>query len=312
MARKPRIHYPGAFYHVMLRGNSGNPIFYGEKDYQEFEKLLAEGIERFCHRILAFCWMTNHIHLLIQVDQEPLSTIIQNLSFRYTRYFNKKNSQIGHLFQGRYRALLVDADNYLLSVARYIHLNPIEARLEKKLGTYPWSSHLAYIDRKKLDWLDVDYILSLFAKTKSTALKRYMSFMEDSQKGSTSVFGEVNNQDSRILGNDNFAEKAYKKSHKPFKLPRSMDEIIKAVCQNKEYSQKKLLIPSRKQEYLFVRNIIAYLGVKHSRENLQAIASKLNVNASTLSRARHVLLERLDSDKELEYTIETIEDTLNV
>ncbi|MBU0675034.1 MAG: transposase, partial [Proteobacteria bacterium] len=112
MARKPRIHYPGAFYHVMLRGNGGQNIFYSTADRSRFCLLMQEGVERYRHRIHAYCLMSNHVHLIIEVGTIPLSRIIQNLSFRYTRYINTKKKRIGHLFQGRYKSLLIDGDSY--------------------------------------------------------------------------------------------------------------------------------------------------------------------------------------------------------
>ena len=115
MARKPRIHYPGAWYHVILRGNGGSDIFFDTQDRTQFFLLLQEGVERYGHRIHAYCLMTNHIHLVVQVANIPLSRITQNISFRYTRYINRRKNQAGHLFQGRYKALLIDAENYLKS-----------------------------------------------------------------------------------------------------------------------------------------------------------------------------------------------------
>ena len=99
MARKPRIHYPGAVYHVMLRGNNGQQIFYTEENYYQFEKLLEEGITSFGHRVHGFCWMPNHVHLVLEVQETGLPKIIQNISFRYTRKINKEKGRIGHLFQ---------------------------------------------------------------------------------------------------------------------------------------------------------------------------------------------------------------------
>ena len=122
MARKSRIHYPGAVYHVILRGNGGQDIFFARQDRTRFYLLLQEGVERFGHRIHAFCCMTNHVHLAIQVAEIPLAKIMQNVSFRYTRHINNREKRIGHLFQGRYKALLIDADSYLLELVRYIHL----------------------------------------------------------------------------------------------------------------------------------------------------------------------------------------------
>jgi len=105
MARKPRIHLPGGFYHVMLRGNAGQDIFLTDEDRYHLYLLMQEGVERFGHRIHAFCCMSNHIHLAIQVADIPLSRIIQNLSFRHTQWMNKRRRRIGHLFQGRYAAI---------------------------------------------------------------------------------------------------------------------------------------------------------------------------------------------------------------
>ena len=130
MARKPRVYYPGALYHVTLRGNAGQTIFFDNRDRIRFYLFLQEGIERFRHRIHAFCLMSNHLHLAIQVADIPLSRIIQNLSFRYTRWINWRRGQSGHLFRGRYKAVLVDADAYLLELTHYIHLNP-DVKIEK-------------------------------------------------------------------------------------------------------------------------------------------------------------------------------------
>ena len=149
MARKPRLHYSGASYHVILRGNGGQDIFIDKKDRTRFYFLLQEGVERYRHRIHAYCLMTNHVHLAIQVGDVPLSRIIQNLSFRYTRYLNRRKNQVGHLFQGRYKALLIDADSYLLELVRYIHNNPVRAGMVKTAEEYPWSSHHAYLGSTK-------------------------------------------------------------------------------------------------------------------------------------------------------------------
>ena len=120
MARKPRLFYPGAVYHVLLRGNAGQDIFYGKEDRKYFYRLLREGHEKFGHRIHAFCLMANHVHLAMQVADTPLSRIMQSLSQRYTGWINRQLGRKGHLFQGRYNALLIDADTYLLEPVRYI------------------------------------------------------------------------------------------------------------------------------------------------------------------------------------------------
>jgi putative transposase len=135
---------PGGLYHVMMRGNGGEDIFFEDDDRYHFYLFAQQGLERFGHRIHGFCCMTNHDHLVVQVGDIPLSKIIQNLSFRYTRWINQRNKRIGHLFQGRYKALLIDADSYLLELVRYIHLNPCRAGMVKDPIQYPWSC-IAYV-----------------------------------------------------------------------------------------------------------------------------------------------------------------------
>ena len=116
MARKPRVHYPTALYHVIMRGNARQDIFFDYEDRIRFYLLLQEGTEKYGHRIHAFCLMTNHVHLAIQVGDVSLSRIMQNLTFRYTKWINWRQNRSGHLFQGRYKAVLIDADSYLLEL----------------------------------------------------------------------------------------------------------------------------------------------------------------------------------------------------
>ncbi len=145
MARKPRVHVPGGVYHVILRGNGGQDIFFRKEDRGELCRLLAEGTDRFEYRVHAYCLMTNHLHLAVEAGQVPLSRGMQNLSFRYTRWINRREKRTGHLFQGRYKALLVDRDAYLLELVRYIHLNPVRAELVDDPVDYPWSGRRGYL-----------------------------------------------------------------------------------------------------------------------------------------------------------------------
>ena len=153
MARKPRLHFSGAVYHVMLRGNAGQSIFLEDEDREHFYALIADGVERFGHRIHGFCLMGNHVHFALQVADVPLSKIMQNISFRYTRWMNKKYGRVGHLFQGRFKAILVEQDTYLLELIRYIHLNPVRAKMVSNIDQYPWSGHASYLGRQVLSWV---------------------------------------------------------------------------------------------------------------------------------------------------------------
>jgi putative transposase len=129
MARRPRFHTPSSTYHIMLRGNNGQDIFFSKSDRIRMCLLLQQCSERFDHQIEAFCLMTNHIHLAVRVSNTSISKFGHYLAFRYARYINKKYNRIGHLFQGRFKSVLVDDATYIKELVRYIHLNPVRAHL---------------------------------------------------------------------------------------------------------------------------------------------------------------------------------------
>ena len=148
MPRKPRIHAEGAVYHVILRGNARQEIFSDDRDRFRFYDILHKSYERFRYRIVAFCLMSNHIHLAVQVGEVPLSRIIQNVAQRYTQWFNWRHQKCGHLFQGRYKAIMVDADSYLSELAAYLHLNAVRARIVQRPEQYLWSSQRVYLGKE--------------------------------------------------------------------------------------------------------------------------------------------------------------------
>lgn len=125
MARPNRYHIPGSLYHVMLRGNNGHDIFFSDADRSSMCLFLQQGVEKYGHRIHAFCFMKNHIHLLVQAGEVPLSKIVHNLAFRYSQRINRKNKRYGHLFQGRFKAILIEESAYFSRLLRYIHMNPV-------------------------------------------------------------------------------------------------------------------------------------------------------------------------------------------
>ncbi len=141
MARKSRIEYERAFYHIISRGNQRRKVFKDEKDFQKYLTLLAFYKERYKYFLYAYVLMNNHVHLLIETRKNPLSKIIQGITQSYTMYFNRKYRTVGHLFQGRYKAILCDKEAYLFSLIKYIHLNPVRARIAKSAEEYRWSSY---------------------------------------------------------------------------------------------------------------------------------------------------------------------------
>ena len=170
MARPLRVEYPGAYYHVINRGNAGENIFIDERDREKFLEYLAKGTERFITKIHTYCLMSNHYHLLIETPQANLSVAIQWLNVSYSVYFNKRHRRRGHLFQGRFKAILLDANEYLILLSRYIHLNPVRAKMVTHPLEYSWSSYPVFAGkRRKPDWLITETVLSYFGKEKKAA-----------------------------------------------------------------------------------------------------------------------------------------------
>jgi REP element-mobilizing transposase RayT len=158
------VYYSGALYHVIARGNQRQSIFLDEKDFNTYLSYLSEYKAQFPFLLYAFALMGNHCHLLLEVHGVPLSKIMQVLQFRYTRYFNKRYGKVGHLFQGRYKAILCEKESYLLELIRYIHLNPVRAGIIEDPGRYPWTDHLAYLGKEKRNLIDSDMVLGQFAR----------------------------------------------------------------------------------------------------------------------------------------------------
>ncbi len=205
MARKPRIEFEGAFYHVITRGNQRQKIFRDDDDYGKYLEVLARYKDLYQYRLYAYVLMTNHVHLLVETGGVPLSKILQGINQSYTGWFNRRYETVGHLFQGRYKAILCDRDSYLLSLVKYIHLNPVRARLVKTSKEYLWSSHRFYLRASDKSIVDEDQVLRLFSEDKKTAARRlYGAFVGDGiTVKKEDIYSTI---DRRILGDEAFAE----------------------------------------------------------------------------------------------------------
>ena len=205
MTRPLRIEFPGAVYHVTSRGNARQPIFLDDDDRETFLATLAWVVERFDWRCHAYCLMDNHFHLLIETPQPNLSRGMRQLNGVYTQAFNRRHHRVGHLFQGRFKGILVERDSYLLELSRYIVLNPVRAKSVKRPERYPWSSYRAMVGLASLPrLLSTDWVLEQFAKTRSIAQRRYAEFVQAGVGGASpwdNLKGQV------LLGDDAFIEK---------------------------------------------------------------------------------------------------------
>jgi REP element-mobilizing transposase RayT len=283
MARKPRLHFPGALYHVILRGNAQQSVFFEDRDRYRFYLLLQEGVATFGYRIHAFCLMTNHVHLAIEVGEIPLSRIMQNLSFRYTSFINRQLKRSGHLFQGRYKAVLVDADAYLLELVAYIHLNPVRAGMVTTPADYPWSSHRAYLGQEVLPWLAADKVLSLFDQNCDKATGMYLNFMgERITEGRNDQF-HTGGSDSRLLGEGCFLEEAMTKAQIVLEIKPTINEIVAAVKMEYDIDDEILCSRQRSRIGTEARTLVAWAVAEFSDGTISEVGRLFNRDVTTLS-----------------------------
>lgn len=210
MARKQRIEFEGAFYHIITRGNQKQKIFKDKDDFLKYLEILFECKKLYNYLLYSYVLMSNHVHLLIETLEIPLSKILQGVNQRYTMYFNKKYKTVGHVFQGRYKAILCDKDEYLLSLIKYIHLNPVRAKIGRTPNEYQWSSHHCYTKESgKEGIVNTDQVLRMFSENKAKARKLYRAYMGNSLAvKKEDIYCTV---DQRILGNEGFLEKVMDK-----------------------------------------------------------------------------------------------------
>lgn len=205
MARPLRIEFPGALYHVTSRGDGQENIYRVDADRLAFLDVLGEVCERFDWVIHAYCLMDNHYHLLIETPNANLSKGMRQLNGVYTQTFNRNHARTGHVFQGRYKAILVQKESYLLELARYIVLNPVRARMVRSAKDWPWSSYRATAGQVEgMQWLHIDWILSSFGHRKDSAMAQYREFVA-AGKNQPSPWDQLKNQ--VFLGADIFVEK---------------------------------------------------------------------------------------------------------
>ncbi len=272
MARKPRIEFEGAFYHIIIRGNQKQKIFKDKDDFSTYLKILNRYKKRYNYLLFAYILMSNHIHLLIMTREIPLSKILQGINQSYTMYFNRRHNKVGHIFQGRYKAILCDWDGYILSLLKYIHYNPVRARIVKSIDEYQWSSHHSYIKKHNNDIIDTDRILRMFSENKTTARMYYREYIDSGEEVQKKEI--YNTAEQRVLGDEKFVDDIMKKYKTKIKRERikkkyTLSEIAKGVekitgVKMKEIRSKRKAkdIATSKILFSLVANEYSYKGTE--------------------------------------------------
>jgi len=264
MARPLRIEYPGAVYHITSRGNARQDVFLDDGDRTAFLEILAKAIDRFhwlCH---AYCLMSNHFHLLVETVDPTLARGMRHLNGVYTQAFNRRHARSGHLFQGRYKAILVEKDSHLLELARYVVLNPVRARMVRSCKDWRWSSYRATAGLESASsFLTTKWILSQFAQSPSKARQAYRRFVSAGR--SEPVWEKLKGQ--IYYGSDEFIEQHVPEGSDAFReIPREqrlvnrppIEDIFGATSEGRA-------IATAYREYGYrLREIADFLGVHYS------------------------------------------------
>ena len=311
MARKPRVHFPGALYHVIARGNRQQPIFLDENDCERYLYLLRAYKKRFSFLLYAYVLMANHLHLLIEVEEIQLSRIMHDLQFRYTHKFNSRHKKDGHLFQGRYKAILCDRDTYLLELSAYIHLNPVRAGIVEYPREYRWSSYGTYITEGAESLVDENFLLSLFGKEKFHARRAYGQFVKSRiREGHKKELYRV--EDQRFLGDEQFVEGVAKfvneRITKKHNIP--LDKIVSIVGAHLEIQRESFFTHTRNRRAAWGRSVVGYLGKKLCNYESRAIAQFFKRDPSVLGKGIRNVEDRMISDRTFQKKLVAIENAL--
>ena len=308
MARKPRVEFEGAFYHVIVRGNQRQRIFRDDRDRGTYLDRVEHYRQRYGFRIYAFVLMSNHVHLLLETDKTPLSKILQGIQFTYTQYYNRRYQTVGHLFQGRYKAILCDRDAYLLELVRYIHLNPARLKTPQDIAAYRWSSHPAYLGGKGPVAVDTAMVLEQLGNTARQARNAYRKFLEDGQPlGHQQQYYEI--VDQRFLGDEKFVQQMVKRvpqgEIKPGGPKIQFEKLLIGVAQVHGCAVKDLSAPGRQRAWTKPRALVAYLARQWCAMNTIEIAHRLNRDPSMVSRlcASYEAVRDLKTEKQIAETI---------
>ncbi|HUO82765.1 MAG TPA: transposase [Gammaproteobacteria bacterium] len=282
MPRPPRIHVDGGFYHVILRGNHREDIFFSASDRQRFAQLVAETIDRFRMRVHAYCWMTNHVHLLMQVGEIPLGRALLRIASRYAREAQRRRVTTGHLFERRYRAILVDADCYFLELIRYIHLNPVRAGLVADPENYRWSGHRTLLGLESTPWLTTHFALDYFGVDLASARQAYRCFVLSGlgiDAGEELSRGRID--EPRVLGDDRFMAGVLMHSRPAGGY--SIEALTEKICRLHGADPAALIQPGRRRQPARLRALVIHHALDRRIATLRELARHFGRSASTLS-----------------------------
>jgi putative transposase len=312
MARPLRIEYPGAFYHVTSRGNEQKDVFRSQRDREKFLDYLASATERYGAVLHAYCLMTNHYHLLLETPDGNLSQIMRHINGAYTTYFNVKRKRAGHLFQGRYKAILVEFDEYAMELTRYIHLNPVRAGMVALPEEYRWSSYRSYIGLSPApSWLRQEALLDYFGTSATNAKQRYRSFVEDLlgtayESPLKETFGTA------VLGTEGFVAMIAETHIAAKGVDRTIPGLQAFASRPEPEAILSAVSSVMGENEKLARQVGMYLCHRHSGKKLKEIGALFGVGETAIAEARRLLSRKLKEDRQLAKTVEMVRSQLKI
>lgn len=308
MGRPLRIEYAGAVYHITSRGNERRDIFLDDEDRITFLRILKDYHDRFGILIHSYVLMGNHYHLILETPKGNLLKVMHGINSRYTAYFNRRHNRAGHLYQGRYKAIIIDRDNYLIPLSRYVHLNPVKANIVQMPEQYKWSSYPGYIGKSKEDaWIEYSWVLSKFSENRKKAGNKYKEYVEEGLKEKIeSPLGDIWGQ--LVLGGGDFREKIMDLlkgqpigkeivQRKRFDRKPSAEEIMKVVANVFRVEEKDI---KRRGRGNIARAVAIYIMQRYSGKSNEEIGKIFGgIHYSAVSKTLARLKEKMEDDKKL-------------
>ncbi len=296
---------------MVARGNDRSAVFRDDRDREMYLRRLAHYRERFGFRLLAYCLMSNHVHLAIRAGRIPLSRVMAGLQSSYTQWFNRRHRRSGHLFQGRYKAFLIQDDPYLLTLVRYIHLNPVVARIVERPEQYRWSSDAAYRGRPAPVWLDGEEVLQLFGTGHTGAVAAYGRMMGEE---TAPRYDDVPCMAGLVKGDESFSKEVLREREAavepPFVRGLTVDRVLSVLGRELGVDVAEFASPSRRRELAEMRALAGYLGKTLGGIPWSRMARRVGRDESTLVRNVGRLEQRMREDASLRRKIKALQRAL--
>lgn len=305
-----RIHIPGAMYHITQRGNLRKQIFFSDEDRSSFCLLMQKYFTKYNHRVHAFCLMDNHVHLLIQAGPTPFAKAMQSIISLHSRRLNRRYKTTGHRFETRFHASVIDTENHLLAVLKYIHMNPVKAHIVRTPTEYLWQTHNHYILSDNIPWVERNFCLQQFDNNIHNAALSYARFMEH-DLNDEEISNIQNPANGQIIGRDDFITKILAKTNK-LKIINEIctEKLLRITCKHFYYPFESLKRTGKDPLATLIRGVAGYIIAQYSNNSQTELVNLTNRSHSSISRSVKIVAKKIPGDETLQKTIRDILDKI--